>query len=1211
MKIFRLAALLGVLLGLYAAAGFLLAPWLAQRYLPDILGHRLGRAVAATEIRVNPFLLTLEARQATVEGRHGRPLLAVERLFADASLAGLLRGDWSLGSLVLEGMELHVVLRDDGGSNLADVAARWRETSEPSGAAGMPLSIDRLAVLSSYAHLTRRGGDDSARLTVGPLSLRAQDLTTRAEEAAGTYELAAALPHGGSLESRGGIGGANGFSASGQLSVRALRAGSVWPLLPPNLPLSSLRANADFSARFEYEPGGFRLADFRVAATGVSTTRPGRQEPLLEAARVEARDGSLDSARRTVRVGELAVAHGQVHAVLAPDEGPTSASRAGPASRPPPGPGGWEVDIANLLVEAIDLKVDAPAAPFHLEASALSGRLRLQVRDSTADGVLATGVDARWDEATLRLPRTPLQEVVVGATKLERGRLDLAQRKLVGGLLRVEEGRVAVLESAAVAGLAGQVEPPSTSQSWSLLLDRLEVSDLGGRYATHGKDGPELLRVGSVDARMRLEAAWGGARPQVLATGIAAEVRDGVLAGAGRQEPVLRLASANVTEGRFDLAQHRVAAGKLVLRGSAHVVRGPNGAFQLGPLARARQPVTGPGDAAKFGWRYAIDLLDVPSMAVELVDHRTDPALRLQGTLQAEARNVGSATEATVDARLALAGGGRLSAAGTVAPGARQVRAQVQASGIALAPLQPLLQRFASLAVRSGTVSASADVAYGPGEQALSARGSVGISGLVLNEAVSGDHFLSWEQVHAQGVVLDLGARKLSVGEIDVQEPRMKIVVSQDRQVNLLQVLAPRQDAAPAGGGPREASPGFGFELDRVRLHNGEVAFADHSLVLPFATTVMGLQGTIVDISNQPSRRASVQASGAIEPYGSARVEGTLLPFDPRRFTDLQVVFENVRVPPLSPYTATFAGRKVASGKLWLDLRYHVEDGELRGSNEIRIADFKLGERVEAAGAMDVPLELVVGLLTDANGQIRLSVPVSGELGDARFSVGSAIRQALASALQRIVTAPFRALGKLFGGEADALARIEFLPGSARLRPEEREKLDSLTDGLRDRPGLHLVVTAPYHPQLDADAIRQEKAARSLAQALGRRVAAHEEPGPFSFDHPATRQALEDLLRQAEGHDALREFGRQDMNASQQDRAKRYEAMLARLAAAQPVDEGAARLLAVERARRIAEFLQRGGVDPSRVRTGRLSTVRPGADGEIASQLQLAAAGSP
>ena len=113
---------------------------------------------------------------------------------------------------------------------------------------------------------------------------------------------------------------------------------------------------------------------------------------------------------------------------------------------------------------------------------------------------------------------------------------------------------------------------------------------------------------------------------------------------------------------------------------------------------------------------------------------------------------------------------------------------------------------------------------------------------------------------------------------------------------------------------------------------------------------VTAVDGTIDGLSNDPSRRAAVNAGGTVAPYGSASVQGTILPFDAARYTDLHVVFENVLMPPLSPYTATFAGRAIDSGRLWLDLEYKIADGQLVGKNDVRLADFTLGERVKAPG---------------------------------------------------------------------------------------------------------------------------------------------------------------------------------------------------------------------------------------------------------------------
>jgi hypothetical protein len=394
-----------------------------------------------------------------------------------------------------------------------------------------------------------------------------------------------------------------------------------------------------------------------------------------------------------------------------------------------------------------------------------------------------------------------------------------------------------------------------------------------------------------------------------------------------------------------------------------------------------------------------------------------------------------------------------------------------------------------------------------------------------------------------------------------------------------------------------------------VRLRGGEVDFADLSLVLPFSTTVKELDGTVIGLSNDRSRRADIKASGTIEPYGSASVSGSIVPFAAAQFTDLHVVFNNVLMPPLSPYTATFAGRKVESGKLWLDLQYKVDDSELRGKNEIRLADFTLGERVQAPSAISVPLDLAVALLTNAKGEIHLSVPVRGDLDNPSFGVASAVRQALGNVLQRIVSAPFRALARLFGGNEESIATIDFEPGSAALRPEQREKLDALKRALQERPRLQLVVSAPYKPQTDALALQRAQARRDLAQALGRRLEANEDPGPIAYDDPATQRALERMLREQASADTLRRLASGFTGASDASR-KLYEAMFEKIAATRALGESATRLLAAQRARTIASYLVQQGVGRERVQTGHIAAVPDASVGPVSARLQVSAVGA-
>ena len=79
----------------------------------------------------------------------------------------------------------------------------------------------------------------------------------------------------------------------------------------------------------------------------------------------------------------------------------------------------------------------------------------------------------------------------------------------------------------------------------------------------------------------------------------------------------------------------------------------------------------------------------------------------------------------------------------------------------------------------------------------------------------------------------------------------------------------------------------------------------------------------------------------------------------------------------------------------------------------------ELGEKVESPDALDLPLELAIAILKDSKGVIDIGLPVSGDLDDPQFDYGAVIGKAVGNLLGGIVTAPFRALGALFGGSGD------------------------------------------------------------------------------------------------------------------------------------------------------------------------------------------------
>ena len=448
------------------------------------------------------------------------------------------------------------------------------------------------------------------------------------------------------------------------------------------------------------------------------------------------------------------------------------------------------------------------------------------------------------------------------------------------------------------------------------------------------------------------------------------------------------------------------------------------------------------------------------------------------------------------DGGVGLREGGQLTAKGSFVPAGAVVDTELVLRGLALAPLQPLLDQFVRLKLVDGSVSAAGRLRTGAGAKdapALHYDGSFEVAQLALNEH-DGDHFAHWKSVRADQVAFTLGPDRLEVAELRVVEPNAILIIDSDRSLNAQRLLVQRpvvaaapasvptvapiaaaSEVAPVAVAPAAVpTPGkmpaaacaeagaeaFPVRVRRVRVENAKLDFTDLSLRPQFAARVVELNGVVSGLSTRPGARAQLELDGRVDDYGLARIRGHLNPFALTDNTDVQVMFKNLDLVSASPYSMKFAGYKIAQGKVSLDLDYQVRHGALQGSNRMVLDQLTLGERIDSPDALKLPLELALALLKDGDGRIDLGVPVTGDLNDPQFSYGAVVWKAVGNIMTRAVTAPFRALGRLFGINGEHLQAVEFDAGSDRLLPPEREKLQQVAQLLAKKPELALIVPA-------------------------------------------------------------------------------------------------------------------------------------------------------
>lgn len=685
-----------------------------------------------------------------------------------------------------------------------------------------------------------------------------------------------------------------------------------------------------------------------------------------------------------------------------------------------------------------------------------------------------------------------------------------------------------------IAGLSADYRLGFAKGRLDVKLENLAAKFTGLRFQGKAGSGPTMV-LDSVEAKQgRFDLARHSIALDVLSvTGGRLELgTESSPRGEGQQSPaVLELVSLVLADTRIDLAARQATLGRLALKdGRVRVKRDAHGRIDLVealqgflPAARSKQETPlepgrkTSGVPAAAGWRYRLEKLELAGFSAAFRDEAITPAAQLGlEDIALALEGISEDPQAAIPLRTSFKSrdGGEFMAEGKFVRAGPTADIRMKLTELSLKPAQPYLSAVAKLKLAEGRLSAAGRASYNA--KGAGYRGSFALRDLRLNEAATNNLFMSWKSLGASA--FEVTPSTLNIGELGVDGLDTQLIIDKDKTVSIKRILR-QTDAAPTpvGQPPPTAEPARPFlvNIERLRVSRGEMDFADYSLALPFATRIHRLQGVVTGISSRPGTPGLVELDGQVDDYGMARAFGQLDLFNPTDFMDLRVVFRNIEMTRLTPYSGTFAGRKIDSGKLSLDLEYKIKQRQLQGENQVVMDQLTLGERVDSPKAKNLPLDLAIAILKDADGRIELGLPVSGSLDDPQFSYGGIVWKAIVNVLTRIATAPFRALGALFGSD-EKFESIAFEAGDAKLKPPEREKLVRLAGALAKRPGLSLAVHGVY-AESDRAALQDRQLRRSVVEKTGQHLEGDSDPGPISTRQPQVQSALENLFTERFG----------------------------------------------------------------------------------------------
>lgn len=541
-----------------------------------------------------------------------------------------------------------------------------------------------------------------------------------------------------------------------------------------------------------------------------------------------------------------------------------------------------------------------------------------------------------------------------------------------------------------------------------------------------------------------------------------------------------------------------------------------------------------------------------------------------------------------------------------------QLTMTIDVEQVALKSFQPYVQNFSDLSIRNGNLNLKGIVVYDglrTSGESLSFKGEMNCQQFQLRDSMTKEPLLSWEILEIKAIKFLLDDKILNLDQVLFDQLQGRFVLEADG-LNVIRVTEAKQSKKEDSEKKEISRPeeklendvtaiegNFQFNLGELIFHNSVLTFIDQTTEPNFKTVMKNIEINIKGISTQPESEVHLTGNGLINEQGSLSVNANTFPFVQPVDLDLVFQLKDLNMIPFAPYVGKFTGLGVKEGNLNLDIDYEISSDELVAEHGLVIDKFNFGQKVESEDALKLPFRMATALLKDARGDIKIDLPVKGNISDPKFKYAHLLGQTFTNFILKVVTKPFTFLASVIGSEGgeEEFSYINFMPGTSILADSEQEKIIKVSQALRERPSLDIEIRGGFDPQADWLAIKTESFRKEYELRLNESTRSMEkvleEYYKKIFGLPIYRALVKDFKSQNDGQYQKEEF---------------YVELKRQLIENAPADKTALEVLANNRAETIRHlFVDRGGLDAARVSVKVPSEVEANTIGMIALELTL------
>ena len=419
--------------------------------------------------------------------------------------------------------------------------------------------------------------------------------------------------------------------------------------------------------------------------------------------------------------------------------------------------------------------------------------------------------------------------------------------------------------------------------------------------------------------------------------------------------------------------------------------------------------------------------------------------------------------------------------------------AQVNISDLSLSPFYEYVLEYADINDFDGVLNSQIEINGNTNEAIKSiVSGHVEVDDFKMTDK-NDKLFLGANKISSDLKVIDYYNSSYSIKNLDISESYtffqldstsnnfFKIFKIEEKPV----VSADSENQPITATVSETTAPGssdINYTIENLSVNNSVLDYTDNLTGQPFNYHLSAIEIDSDSISNT-SKWLNIYSTMLLNERGTLKAD---LGINPNNYynSTLDISVENFLLPDLNIYTNYYMGHSLLNGDMYYISKSKIIDGQIQSENKLLVKNASLENT--KGGLYNLPLKFAFFLLTDKNGDVKLDIPVRGNLNDPQVNVGKIVWQTFKNVIGKTVAAPVNFLVGLVGGDPKELEEMELSFNATIPSEKQYRQLNKLLDLEQKKEELKITMTYYVDKKLQNEAIAAETIGLQFNEATGK-----------------------------------------------------------------------------------------------------------------------------